>query len=117
MESRFIVKSLIIIWVIVLVTIVGGSAYMISEINKMVEEQTDVVSGSNSLRVVNSTSKDLQPQTFYAEDEITVHETLQPTTVGNYMQYQKHYTFLQPTVTANELQGSFYNHNTVGTIQ
>ena len=92
-------------------TLVGGTIYMNNEVNKLLKEvpeaQTSVLTGFNSLEVTSANSNELQAKTFYAEDEIPMHETLQPTTVGNYMQYQKHYGFIQPTETARVVQGSF----------
>lgn len=64
-------KSLIIIWLTVLVVLVGGGLYMNHAINELVEslpeQHTSVLRGFNSLEVVNSDSTQLQPKNVHYE--------------------------------------------------
>ena len=100
-------RSLIIIWILVLVTIIGGGVYMSNAINELIERvpetHTSAVTSFNSLEVRNSTSSDKQLIT-YAEDNTTEVQLLQDT---DYLQVTRHWAFLQDTQTANAIQGSF----------
>lgn len=91
-------KSLIIIWVLVLVTIIGGTVYMNHTINNMIkrlpEDNTSVLTGFNSLEVQNSNSTQLQPVQALYEDEETPAQVIQPT---EFIQVTRHYWFIQGT--------------------
>lgn len=92
-------KSLIIIWLVVLAVVVGGSAYMNHAIGQMIEEmpapRIGLVRGS-SIEVVQSTdSVALQPAGAVYEDETTATMIVQPADYSK--QTTKHYWFLQPT--------------------
>lgn len=94
-------KSLIIIWLVVLAVIVGGSAYVNHAIGQMIEEmpapRIGLVRGS-SLEVVQSTdSVALQPAGAVYEDEETAALIVQPTMWDNDLQHMKNSWFLQGT--------------------
>lgn len=93
-----IMKTLIAIWVLVLITIVGGSWYMLNTINKMViEEQTSVLTPRSTLTVQSSDSTQLQPVQALYEDEMRPSDVIQPTMLSNELQHQKHSWFIQGT--------------------
>lgn len=108
-------KSLIIIWLLVLVTLVGGFWYMNTAINQLIQEipkdsviinhcntngmvllthSKCVLTGFNSLEVHNSNPTQLQPVQALYEDEYTPAMELQPT---EYLQVTRHSWFIQGT--------------------
>ena len=89
-------RSLIIIWLLVLVTLVGGSLYMNHVIGQMlVETQTSVLTPRTSLEVHSANSTQLQPAGMSYEDEYTPVMAVQPADYSK--QTTRHYYFLQPT--------------------
>jgi len=87
-------KSLIIIAVCAVVVVVGGVVYMDKSINNMLlETHTDVVSGSSTLGVRNSTVNDKQ-YLVYAEDDVDESHLIEPVSYNN-GQVTQHWAYLQ----------------------
>jgi hypothetical protein len=90
-------KSLIIIWLAVLVTIVGGSAYMNHAIGQMIEEMPDshtsVLTPRTSLEVVYN----------YSEQKTANINVLEPKVSDVYLQYG---AYTQTLPSPQPLQGS-----------
>ena len=90
-------KSLIVIWVAVLVTIVGGSAYMNHAIGQMVQEMPDshtsVLTPRTSLEVVYN----------YGEQKTAPIHVIEPKVRDVYLQYGE---YAQTLPSPQQLQGS-----------
>lgn len=102
MECRVtIMKSLIIIWLVVLAVIVGGSAYMNHAIGQMIVEMPDshtsVLTPRSTLTVQSSDSSTLQPAGAVYEDETRPSDVIQPTMLDNDLQHMKNSWFMQGT--------------------
>jgi hypothetical protein len=115
-------RSLIVIWVLAGLTVLGGTMFINSEVNKLVQREVTIeskpvvinycdtsglvpvshfkgcLSGFNSLEVQNSDSSlFLQPAGLKYEDEMREVEAIQPTIGTNELQHMKHYWYIQPT--------------------
>lgn len=90
-------KSLIVIWLLVLAVVVGGSAYMNHAIGQMIEEmpeaRTSVLTPRTSLEVVYN----------YQEQRTTNINVLEPKVSDVYLQYG---AYTQTLPSPQPLQGS-----------
>lgn len=100
-------KSLTIIWLVVLAVIVGGGLYVNHAIGQMIGEMPDshtsVLTPQSTLTVLNSDSSMLQPSQALYEDEYTPAMELQLT---DYLQVSRHWAFLQDTNSIGGTQGN-----------
>jgi len=91
-------KSLIVIWLLVLVTLVSGGLYVNNALgNMLVEVNTSVLTPRTTLTVENSNPSTLQPSQAVYEDETRPSDVIQPTMLDNDLQHMQHSWFTQGT--------------------